>query len=64
MKTRNLVTLIGAIIFLVCGILILRPVPVRDEKDCLVVSGKVIELFEDGIHDVVFRLEGQDRSFM
>lgn len=51
------------IIFLALGVLILRPVPVPDEKDCLVVNGKVIEIFEDGVKDVVFKLEGLDKTF-
>ena len=62
MKTKYWVILISVVFFLL-GILILRPVPIPDEKDCLVVRGTVIEINEDGVKDVVFRLAGQDRTF-
>jgi hypothetical protein len=62
MKTKPWVILI-AVAFLLAGVLILRPVPIPDEKDCLIVNGKVIEINEAGTKDVVFRLAGQDRTF-
>ena len=62
MKTKYWVILIGVVVFLL-GILILRPVPIPDEKDCLIVRGTVIEITEVGVKDVVFRLAGQDRTF-
>ena len=62
METNYFVILIAAA-FLAFGVLILRPVPIPDEKDCMVVKGKVIEISEGGVHDVVFRLEGHDQTF-
>ena len=62
MKAKHWIVLIG-VLFLLLGILILRPVPIPDEKDCLIVKGTVIEINEDGVKDVVFRLEGQERTF-
>jgi hypothetical protein len=61
MKTIYSVILIGVVLLL--GVLILRPVPIPDEKDCLIVMGTVIEINEDGVKDVVFKLAGQDRTF-
>ena len=62
MKTKYWGILISGTFFLL-GILIFRPVPVPDEKDCLVVTATVIEINEAGVKDVVFRLTGQDRTF-
>ena len=62
MKTRNWIFLCG-LIFLGLGILIFRPVPIPDEKDCLSLTGKVIDIYEGGVKDVVFKLEGFDQEF-
>jgi hypothetical protein len=51
------------VVLLALGVFILRPVPIPDEKDCLIVKGKVTEINEDGVKDVVFRLAGQDKTF-
>jgi len=62
MKTRNWILLCG-LIFLGLGILIFRPVPIPDEKDCLSLKGKVTDIYERGVKDVVFKLEGFDQEF-
>lgn len=62
MKTKYWVIVLGAI-FLGSGVLILRPVPIPDEKDCLVVTGTVIGITEGGVNDVIFTLAGQDKTF-
>jgi hypothetical protein len=41
----------------------LLKIPVPLEKDCLVVSGTVTDIYEAGDRDVVFRLEGQTKTF-
>jgi hypothetical protein len=43
--------------------LIFRPVPIPDEKDCLIAKGTVIEISEAGVKDVVFRLSGHEKTF-
>jgi len=62
METRNWLVLCGLII-LGLGVLIFRPVPFPDEKDCLSLKGKVTEIYEAGVKDVVFKLEGFDGEF-
>ncbi len=62
MKTRNWIILLG-LLFLGPGILIFRPVPIPDEKDCLSLKGTVTEIYEGGIKDVVFKLQGLDKEF-
>jgi hypothetical protein len=62
MKTKYWGILIGVVLPLF-GVLIFRPVPIPNEKDCLIVEGTVIEITEDGVKDVVFRLAGQNRTF-
>jgi hypothetical protein len=54
--------LIG-LVFLGLGIVMFRPVPVPDEKDCLSVKGKVTKVYEAGVNDVIFKLEGSDKEF-
>ncbi len=62
MNTKYLVIVMGTV-FLVLAVLIFRPVPLPDEKDCLVIKGKVLEIHEGGAKDIVFRLSGDDRTF-
>ena len=62
MKTRNWTILIG-IVFLGLGMLIVRPVPIPDEKDCLSLTGMVSDVYEAGVNDVVFKLQGLDKEF-
>ena len=62
MKTRNWFILIG-LAFLTLGILIFRSLPIPDEKDCLSLKGVVTEVYEGGVKDVVFKLQGVDKEF-
>jgi hypothetical protein len=62
MRTRNWIILTG-LGFLGLVILIFRPVPIPDEKDCLTLKGIVSEVYEAGVKDVVFKLQGIDREF-
>jgi hypothetical protein len=62
MKTRNWAILIG-VIFLGLAVLILRPVPIPDEKDCLSLKGTVSQIYEAGVKDIVFKLHGLDQTF-
>lgn len=62
MKTRSWIILV-ALVFLGLGILVVRPVPIPDEKDCLRLTGTVSDVYEAGVKDVVFKLQGLDRTF-
>lgn len=62
MKTRNWIILTG-VIFIGLGILAFRPVPIPNEKDCLVLKGTVSEVYEAGTKDVIFKLDGFDKEF-
>lgn len=62
MRTGNWAIMIG-LLFLALAVIIFRPVPIPEEKDCLIVKGTVIDLYEAGTKDVVFKLHGEDRIF-
>ena len=62
MRTRNWIILTG-LVLLGLGILIFRPVPIPDEKDCVSLKGTVSEIYEAGVSDVVFKLQEHDRTF-
>ena len=49
--------------FLGVAVLIFRPVPIPEEEDCLIATGTVVQIYEAGVKDVVFRLKDQARSF-
>ena len=58
MKKKYIFIFLGFIFFILAA-MIFRPVIVpKNAKDCLVAEGKVVRVFEGGIHDVAFRLEG------
>jgi hypothetical protein len=62
MKTRNWLILIG-VLSLSLGILTFRPVPIPAEKDCLSLKGTVTEIYQSGVKDVVFKLQGLEKEF-
>jgi hypothetical protein len=62
MKRRIWIFLAG-LLFLGIVITIFRPVPIPDEKDCLILKGTVITIHEASSNDVVFRLQGVDKTF-
>lgn len=62
MRTRNWIIIVG-LACLGLGILTLRPVPIPVEKDCLSLTGIVSEVYEAGTKDVVFKLQGLDKTF-
>ena len=60
---KILTTIIG-VCFLVLAILIFRPVPIPENaEDCLVAEGKVTQIFEGGVKDVVFMLENDETTY-
>lgn len=63
MKKEHII--VGAIIlFFVFAAMVFRPVSIPDDpKDCLVAEGKVTRIFEGGVNDVAFRLEGDKTMY-
>lgn len=51
------------ILMLAAGFLLLRPVPILPEEELLVKKGIVLEVYEAGEFDVVFRLEDDETIF-
>ena len=37
--------------------------PVPEEKDCLILKGIVVEIYEGSVNDVVLRLKSQNQTF-
>ena len=62
MRAKNLM-IISGLIFIALGLMIFRPVPIPNEKDCLSLKGTVVEIYEAGVNDIVFKLEGLDKEF-
>ena len=62
MKTKNWI-IVAALVLVGVGILVFRPVPIPDEEDCLTLNGTVREIYEAGVKDVVFKLQGHDKTF-
>lgn len=56
-------TLAIAGMFLLLAILVLRPVPIPDERDCLTLKARVANIYLSGSKDVIFQLYHQDRTF-
>ncbi|HMF73060.1 MAG TPA: hypothetical protein VK616_16390 [Flavitalea sp.] len=52
-----------AIVFIGLLLLVLRPVPIPLEKDCLTTRGIVSEVYEAGTNDVVFKLHDLNQTF-
>ena len=62
MKKRYLILVVVGI-FLTMGAGIFRPVPKPPEDELLITEGKIEKIFEGGIKDIVFQLEGSERQF-
>ena len=56
-------TALSVVVFVGLAGLTILPVPIPEENDCLIVKGTVLEVFEGGTKDVIFRLQGQDKMF-
>jgi len=46
------------VVFFILGLYFFRPVPIVEEKDAITVTGIVVDIYEAGVKDVVFRLSG------
>ena len=62
MKKTYLIILAG-LIFIATVTLSLRPVTVAAEQDCQSLTGTVTEIYEGGIRDVVFKLQGKKQTY-
>ena len=62
MKMRNWIILL-ALLVLGLGVLVLRPVPIPEEKECLSLNGTVSQIYAGGANDLVIKLKGVDREF-
>jgi len=63
MKKEYIFIFLGFFLFALAA-MTLRPVTVpKDAKDCLVAKGKVIRVYEGGVKDVVFKLEGDKTTY-
>ena len=49
--------------FAILLFLVIRPVPVASEEECLVQTGVVTEISQGAENDVIFKLKNSDRSF-
>jgi len=49
-----------AIVLFALGLYFFRPVPIVKEKDAITVTGIVVDIFEAGVKDVVFKLNGDN----
>ena len=62
MRKRHFIFVVFGI-FLTMGAGIFRPVPKVPENELLVTEGRVAHIFEAGVKDVAFQLEGSDQAF-
>lgn len=58
MKTYNII-----LISIYLAVLVGCVVPIPNEEDCLIVSGSVTHIYEGGVKDVCFRLDGSTKMF-
>lgn len=63
MKKEHIFLMLGFLL-LILGFMTLRPVHIpRNVNECLVAKGKVVRIYEGGIKDVAFRLEGNKTTY-
>jgi hypothetical protein len=63
MKTKQWILLIALVVFVSFFSLALRPVPIPEEKDCLTITGRVVQVYESGTKDITIRLQNVDETF-
>jgi hypothetical protein len=63
MVKKYIYIFLGILLFILAA-MIFRPVKIpKDAKDCLVAQGKVLKIWEGGVKDVTFRLEGDNTTY-
>ncbi|MEM7373934.1 MAG: hypothetical protein AAF587_35260 [Bacteroidota bacterium] len=60
---QKIIGLVLGILAVITMALILRPVPIPTEAECLIETGKVVAIYEAGEKDVVFQLADTDQRF-
>ena len=53
--------LVGTIV--VIGFLVFRPIPIVEEKDAITVKGIVVDIYDAGLGDVVFKLRENNTNY-
>lgn len=59
---KRIIIILGLAFIILCG-MILKPVPILPEDECLVTYGVVENIYEGGVKDVVFILEGDSKRY-
>lgn len=63
MKTKHWIITGTLITIVVSVIMVFRPVPIPEEKDCISLKGTIATVYEGSSGDVVFRLQDQQQTF-
>lgn len=63
MNKKHIIILAAIFLLIVLASLTLRPVPIPEEKDCIVVTGTVEEIYEAGVKDIVFKIKNKNQKF-
>jgi hypothetical protein len=62
LKTIHWIFIVGVLCFGL-GLMIFRPVPILPENELTALNGKVTEIYEGGVKDIVFKLEAVRKCF-
>ena len=57
------ITVSMVVAFIILGLYFFRPVPIVEEKDAITVTGVVVDIYEAGVKDVVFKLSGDNVTY-
>lgn len=60
---KSKILLGGLILFSFLAVMILNPISNVSEKNCSIKDGIVTDIYEGGVHDIVFKLEDDKRIF-
>lgn len=63
MKKTHLAIAASIGLFVLLAIFTLCPVPTPPEKDCITIKGTVTHIYEGGVKDVVFVLDGRKETY-
>jgi hypothetical protein len=62
LKIIDWIFIVGVLCFAL-AVMLFRPVPILPENKLMVMKGKVIEIYEGGVNDINFKLEGRKEIF-
>ncbi len=60
---KKIILYLTGMFLILFSVLALRPVPAIPEEECEVTTGVVTGLFEGGEKDIVFKLEGDNKTY-